>query len=316
MADTPTPTVEELCQRAKKSLKAGFPKEAIAAYEQARRSNDLDADVHEGMANAYCRLAEYDAAVRHFEMVTRLDPRRSAPWINLGAVYNRLKNYQKAAEVLRRAVQIDRKSSIGYYNLGIAYKHLKQGAMAIPAYREAIRLDPKMADAYLNLGNVYLEMGNLSQATAQFKKALEINPQLERARRGLEKSDARVDAAKKSLSPFGRLVNPDTIHQTDQSPSRELTDDERQQDRHALFDLVAQTQADLTELMDCLRERIDPAVRTLNRLLTHQKSMHGEMLTKGDAFEQFQEAHTAFAPRLRQFRHDLEQLRDHEAKLK
>lgn len=312
------PTVEELCDRAKSCLRKGDTSLALAAYEEARRLNDLDPEVHEGLAHVHCRAGEYDAAIKHFEIVTRLDPRRGSAWINLGAVYNRLKNHLKAAEILRRAVQIDRKSSIGFYNLGIAYKQLKQGAMAIPAYREAIRLDPKMADAYLNLGNVYLEMGNLSQAAAQFKKALELDPSLERAKRGLEKSDARVAAAKEkdSTNPFGRLVKTEEIHDASTMSDRVLSEEDRIADRQALCTLLEQTGASLDELATCLKEQLDPAVRTLNRLLTHQKSMHGETMSKTEALELFQEVRAALEPRLQDFRGRISHLRDHEAKFK
>lgn len=307
------PSVEELCQRARKFLKGGRTDEALATYEEARRLNDLDPDVHDGLANVYCSMGTYDAAARHFETATRLDPRRSACWINLGAVYNRLKNYNKAAEVLRRAVQIDRKSSIGFYNLGIAYKQLKQGAMAIPAYREAIRLDPKMADAYLNLGNVYLEMGNLPQAATQFKKALELRPDLERARRGLEKAEARLEHARQSASPFGRLVKVDELPTDTKTTGRLLSAAERAKHRRIHSEYTAQALIDLKELTESLQEQVEPTVRTLNRLLTHRASPHGETMSRTEALENFQEARTAFVPRLRQFRRVLQQMREHEA---
>jgi tetratricopeptide (TPR) repeat protein len=309
-------TVDELCQRARKLLKSGRAQDALVAFEEARQMSDLDAEIHDGLANAHCQLKDYEAAARHFEIATRLDPRRSAYWINLGAVYNRLANYPKAAEVLRRAVQIDRKSSIGFYNLGVAYKNLKQWAMAVPAYREAIRIDPKMADAHLNLGNVYLEQGNLPLAETQYKKALELDPDLERARRGLELTAARRDAAKQSSSPFGRLVNLEEPPKPEESTARELTAPERIKDRKALFELLEQVLLDVKELTECLGGQVDPGLRTLNRLLTHQASMHGEPLTKTEALQQYQEARTAFVPRLRHFRRLMRQLRDHEAQVK
>jgi tetratricopeptide (TPR) repeat protein len=312
-----SPSVDDLCRRARAHLKAGEAREALALFEEARLLNDLDPDIHEGIAEAHCRLKEFEPAARHFDAVTRLDPRRSASWINLGAVYNRLGNHQKAAEVLRRGVQVNRKSCIGFYNLGIAYRHLKQWSLAIPAYREAIRLDPKMADAYLNLGNVYLEMGNLPQAAAQFRKALEISPDLERARRGLEKADDKLRAARSAESPFGRLVNPDSVGGTDVvAPGRELSDSERQHDRAELFEMLTQTETDLKELLDCLGDKLDPAVRTLNRLLTHGESPHGVGQTKSEALESYRQALAAFEPRLLQFRRILKQQRDHEARLK
>ena len=77
---------EDLCQTGRENLRAGRIPEAVAAFEEARQINDLDADVHEGLATAHFMQNAYEPAVMHFERVTRLDPRRGASWINLGAV--------------------------------------------------------------------------------------------------------------------------------------------------------------------------------------------------------------------------------------
>jgi tetratricopeptide (TPR) repeat protein len=316
MADSPT--CEELCVQARKLLKDGQHAESLAAFEEARQVNDLDPDAHEGLATVHFMMQAFEDAARHFERVTRLDPRRGTAWINLGAVYNRLGKYDRAAEVLRRAVQIDRKSSAGFYNLGIAYKHLRQWNMAIPAYREAIRLDPKMADAYLNLGNVYLEMGNVAQAILQFKKALEIRPGFERAERGLARAEERLNAAKQADNPFGRLVNTESMTQAGagDAPARELTEEERERDRRKVFEILVRAQADLHELTEWLEQQLEPSLKTLNRLLTHRASPHGVSITKAEALEMFEQAKAGYPPRLAQFRRAVQQLRDHEGNMK
>ena len=314
---TNSPAFDDLCQTARAKLKAGQLQDALSVFEEARQINDLDPDVHEGLATIHFLLKAYEPAVKHFERVTRLDPRRGASWINLGAVYNRMGNYQMAAEVLRRAVQIEKKSGVGYYNLGIAYKHLKQWNLAVPAYREALRLEPRMADAHLNLANVYSELDNFPQAITHYKKALELNPELDRAARGLEKAAARLDARKKELSPFGRLVNADmtaTAGSATPANSRELTDKERELDRHAVHDLLAKLETDLQELLLVLTGDLDPAVRTLNKMLTQALSPHGVSITKAEALESFLESRTKYLPKLAQFQETLRQLRNHEAR--
>ncbi|MGQ0635603.1 MAG: tetratricopeptide repeat protein [Planctomycetaceae bacterium] len=310
---------EDLCRAGRKYLKAGRGKDAVQAFEAARQMNDLDPDVHENLGAAHCLLAEYEPAAKHFERATVLEPRRGAAWINLGAVLNRLGQHSKAAEVLRRAVQIDHRSAIGFYNLGIAYKHLQRWTMAIPAYREAIRLDPQMADAYLNLGNVYVAMHNFPQAISQFKKALELDPNLERAQRGLARAESAAEDLKKGFSPFGRLVGsaPEDQNKSNEPPAaRVLAEDERIRDRRRLSELFEQTQLDQGELLGCLKSQLDPAVKTLNRLLTHRTSPHGEPLSKAEALENFSVACKAFAPRLAQFRRVMQQMREHEASVK
>lgn len=311
---------EELYRTGREHLKAGRARDALQSFELARAMNDVDPALFDSMASAHCVLNEFEAAVQHYERATQLDARRGPCWVNLGALYNRLGKHQKAAEVLRRAVQIERKNSVGFYNLGIAYKQLKQWHMAVPAYREAIRIDPKMADAHLNLGNVYIEMGNFAQAITHFKKALEIDPKMERAQRALHKAEQRKDATLQGAkNPFGRLVGAaaDEAVASEQPPAgRVLTDAERIADRRMIATLVEQVGVDLGELVGCLKTRVEPSVKTLNRLLTHRASPHGETTTKGEAFENFAEAHKAFSPRVQKFRRALEQLRDHEAHLK
>ncbi len=313
---TNSPAFDDLCQTARAKLKAGQLQDALSAFEEARQINDLDPEVHEGLATIHFLLKAYEPAVKHFERVTRLDPRRGASWINLGAVYNRMGNYQMGAEVLRRAVQIEKKSGVGYYNLGIAYKHLKQWNLAVPAYREALRLEPRMADAHLNLANVYSELDNFPQAITHYKKALELSPELDRAARGLEKAQARLDARKKELSPFGRLVNTAAATAGSEPPanSRDLTDKERETDRHEVHDLLTKLETELQELLAVLSGDLNPAVRTLNKMLTQAISPHGVSITKAEALESFLESRTKYLPKLAQFQETLRQLRNHEAR--
>lgn len=308
----------DLCQAGRAHLKAGRAKEALAAFEEARQLNDLDPDVHEGLGMVHFLLQAYEPAVKHLERVTRLDPRRGATWINLGAVYNRMGDYQKAAEVLRRAVQIEKKSGIAYYNLGIAYKHLKQWNLAVPAYREAIRLEPRMADAYLNLANVYSELENFPQAITHYKKALELDPEQQRSVRGLAKAEARLEIKKQALSPFGRLVGKDgapAAGAAAPAAAHELDAKEREQDRHVLHDLLTRLDTELTGLLAVLSDDLDPAVRTLNKMLTQPISPHGVSITKAEALDQFVEARAKYLPWLAQFQNTMRQMRDHEAQM-
>jgi len=306
---------EDLCQAGREHLKNGRLPEALAAFEEARLINDLDADVHDGLATAHFLLKDDAAAAKHFERVTRLDPRRGPAWINLGAVYNRLREYQKAADVLRRAVQIEKKSAIAFYNLGFACRHLKQWNMAVPAYREAIRLDPKMADAYYNLGNVFVALGNHAQAVSHYKRALQLDPSLERARRKLEEAEAALNASK-TISPFGRLVaEAGPAGGTQTAVVRELDEKEREEDRRQLHEILMQLESDLDSLVESLGEQLDPAVRTLNKMLTQRLDPHSVSITKADALESFREARAQYAPRLEKLQDTLARLRDHEARM-
>lgn len=306
---------DEWHARGRQELKSGRFAEALAAFEEACRLNDLNADLHEAIATTHYMAGRVPEAVTHFERVTRLDPARGTAWINLGAVYNKVGDYQKAVDVLRRAVQMEKKSSAAYFNLGVAYRHLRQWSMAVPAYREAIRLDGKAVDAYLNLGNVYFEMGNYQQAISQYKAALQIKPDFEKAQRALKNAEEARDASKQPPKPFGRLVDPEQAAVT-APPSvavRELSDAERKKDRAALHEMTDQIDNCRFDLVEELREQLEPALRTLNRMITQPLSPHGGGVTRAEAMENFDKACAQLAPVETVFREALRQLREHEA---
>lgn len=317
MADAPV--LSALCAQAHELLQAGNYAEAVTAFETALQADAFDAEAHDGLATAHFMLGAYDAAIKHFQLITRIEPRRGDPYVNMGAVYNRMGEYQKAIEMLRKGIKMEKNSSEGFYNLGIAHRHLKQHALAIPAYREAIRINPKMAEAYQNLGNVYSEMGNYPQAIAQYKKALELRPDFGRAQRGLEKAQSAQAAAKEALSPFGRLVDVQPESQVnsaaDVGSRRELSDLEREADRQELHEMAEELQIGLQDLLSVLKSELEPSLRLLSKVLS-QKDPHSGAENPEQVFKYFQAARYKFSPTARRLSKSVQKLRDHEAGLR
>lgn len=305
----------EASRRARVLMRAKKYDEAVALCEQALQADVDDTDVYEVLATVYFLTGKYDAAITNFTSVTRLAPRRPATYINMGAVYNRMGEFAKAVESLRRGLQLDKNSSEGYYNLGIAYRQLKEWKMAVPAYREAIRLDPRMHEAYQNLGNVYTEMGNHQQAASHYKKALEIKPDFQRAQVALERSQKVIAEEKLAKNPFGRLVQapPESNATVDsaQAVHRELSDDERLQDRRAIHTLLKSLKGDVQHVADALRTHIEPAVRELSMALAQQ----GATEPLEEALIEFRKAKLEYAPLLKRFNATMQSLRDHEARM-
>ncbi|MCY2963002.1 MAG: tetratricopeptide repeat protein [Planctomycetota bacterium] len=311
-------TVDEILPGARKLLRDGQFPAALAEFERALAVDELEPDVHDGLATAHYLQGNLELAAKHFERVTRLDPRRGSAWINLGAVYNRLLNHTKAVEVLRRAVQVERTSAAAFYNLGSAYRHLKQWALAVPAYREAIRLEPDQPDAYVNLGLVYLEMKNIPQATVQFKKALELRPDSARAKKGLAQCDAVMGSLKSKESPFGRLVNSEMLKQgqdADEVSQRKLTGEERGRDRHELAQICEVLEQNGTDVERCLNERLITSLAQLARGLALSSKRERDVAVSA-AMEEFIEARQQFAPRVVAMRRTMKHVRDHEGALK
>lgn len=307
-------TVEQLLLQARRLQREGDLPKALRTYQQAQQLDDLDPDVHDGLATAQYLLGNLDLAAEHFERVTRLDPRRGTAWINLGAIYNRLHEHGKAVEVLRRAVQVERTSGAAFFNLGSAYRNLRQWALAIPAYREAIRLEPKEADAYVHLGMVYLEQKNLPQATAQFKKALELRPGSKRAQQGLARCESANREVVSKESPFGRLVNSEMLRHGQEAQvvsQRRLSDAERLRDRQALVRLCEQLTTQGGDLLQLVEDPLSTALVNLAKGLTLSDRRERDAALS-DSLDELVVARQDFAPRVLALRRTMQQLRDHE----
>lgn len=265
--EKPDPEFEELQKQVRALIRGKKTDQALALLEQYRDAHPQKGEVYEALGMAYFHSGKLNESSKQFEKATKLRPRAGAAFINWGAVLNRMGNHQRAVEILRKGVQIERSSAIGYYNLGYAHRRLNQQGLAIPAYREAIRLDPQMAEAYQNLGNVYLDMKNIQQAIIQFKKALEVNPEFEKARRGLEIAEEARAAAKKMVSPFGRLVETDKLDQMKEFESkfRSLNETERDMDRQALRQLLTNSRLVAREMIEFASNKIEPSIHMLDR---------------------------------------------------
>jgi tetratricopeptide (TPR) repeat protein len=251
---------DELCQDAQALVAKGQAADAIAVYQTVVAGEPDHVGAHEGLALAYSMISDWPAAEKHFAKLIQLQPMEARHYVNLGTMYNRKGDFGKAVDTLRRALQRDRKNANAYFNLGLAYRKLKQTAMSVNAYKEAIRLSPEFVEAYVNLANVLVEMKSLQQAVQMFKQALILRPHSDKIRKALEKAQAAIAEAKKSQSPFGRLVDAETRAKAVPTMERELSEEERELDRREIRGLM--------DGLDQLgRECLDHLQRVLERRL-------------------------------------------------
>jgi tetratricopeptide (TPR) repeat protein len=244
---------------------------AIAAFAKALEMDERSIEIHEGLAAAYFLKKDYTKAAEHFKRVSLLDPRQARALINLGAVYNRMKDYNKAIGILRKALQKDKSSGEVHFNLGVAYRGLNQQAMAVSAYKEAVRVAPEMGIAHQNLANALVDMGNYQHAIIHYTKALDVDPSFERARRGLENAQQLILEAKKTISPFGRLVDAKALApKATPRLERRFTDTERTNDRMTVYKLLVDVGDAANSLLKKLREDFEPELAALARTISQR----------------------------------------------
>jgi tetratricopeptide (TPR) repeat protein len=304
---------QALSKEARRCFRKGEYQKAIELFEQALDINPEELQLHDGIATAYFLANHCEQAAEHFARITELRPSDGKAYINLGAVYNRMGEFEKAAQVLRKGLRFERKSCEGYYNLGIAHRQLNQLSMAVNAYREAVRLNPQFAEAHQNLANVYLDMGTYKQAIQHYNQALKINPDFQRAQRGLKKAEQVMLDAKKSTSPFGRLVNEDAyVKESVQKPlGRTLSYGERVADRKALESLTAAILDSASQLRDNLRNELVPTLVALNRTVT-QNYGGARSPSLYEQHERFQQAAKRYGVLRKQLKAQVQEFQQHE----
>ncbi len=101
----------------------GKPEEALAAIEEARKSDPKDMDMLLTQGNIYLKLGKKD----------------------------------EFAKVMKQAIAEDPKNPILYFNVGVINQEQGKIEEAKANYKKAIELDANYSDAYLNLGSVLLE---------------------------------------------------------------------------------------------------------------------------------------------------------------
>ncbi len=305
-----SPEVETLCQQGRDALKNRDHAEANDAFESAVASDPDCIDAYEGLATVSYLDGDLTEAIRLYTKLTLLKPMEGRYHTNIGAIYNRLGEHQKACDALRKAIQRDKKCAESYYNLGIAQRKLKQNAMAVSAYKEAIKLKPDMAEAYQNLGNTYIDMGNLQMAIVNFKKALELKPNFEKARNGLEVAEAQFQQNKKSINPFGRLVDANA-QSSKAAPivARELNEQERFEERALVKQFAEEIERLAKACLEYLKQKLEPAVMDVERATAQGADA---AFTLSEASENFREAVNQWGALRRSLKRKVRELQAHE----
>jgi Ca-activated chloride channel family protein len=96
--------------------------------------------------------AEYEAAVRSYQVAQALEPDAPVPYYNAGIALSVAGDYETAALALEEALEKADDALIkeAYYNLGIVYFSDSRFFEAVDAFREALLIDPNDAEVRYN----------------------------------------------------------------------------------------------------------------------------------------------------------------------
>ncbi len=134
-----------------------------------------------------------EEAVAAFQEALKSDPQLAETHFRLGLGYEALgkreeaeAEYKKAVESLKKYLSEHEDDAEAHYDLGQTYAGLGQYSDAIREYREATKLKDNDADIYYDLGVAHTKLAQYDAAAAAFSKSLEIDPDNYRAQDGLD----------------------------------------------------------------------------------------------------------------------------------
>jgi len=96
-------------------------------------------------------------------------------WFDKGALCATYGNDAAAIKYFQKVIKLDPKRSGAYFAQGISYGQLGQFAKAIPLVNKAIEMEPQNGLYIYGRGRVHLLAGDQGKALADFKKAAELD---------------------------------------------------------------------------------------------------------------------------------------------
>ncbi len=168
-------------------LKAGHTQRAINTYKLLIDLEPQNAQAHYELANAYQKRGgpSVQSAVDHFQRTVSIDPDHFDAYFNLGRIYRREKKFDIARKNLENATRINPKISAAWEELGYVLTTLNENKKAIVAFQKALELDPGNPTTRTNLGKVLVADGANDAAIGHFQIVLAKYPKYPEASYGM-----------------------------------------------------------------------------------------------------------------------------------
>jgi tetratricopeptide (TPR) repeat protein len=134
------------------------------------------AELRNDAANLYLELGQPLDALRHFEVVARLQPQSAPARYNVGVALEAAGRPAAAAPQYEAALRLDPAYSLAHNNLGSL--RLAEGRVdeARREYEGAVASGPGNAEARNNLGAAILASGDAAAAIPHLRRAIELRP--------------------------------------------------------------------------------------------------------------------------------------------
>jgi Flp pilus assembly protein TadD len=169
-------TINELLTQGNKSFEHGNYPEAVRLYEELVAIAPRRADVLNILGVALCRMHRYQEGEQRYREAIELDPGCADALSNLASVLQG--NPQEAEHWLRRTLKVNPKYPGARSRLGTALAFAGRQHEAKAAFRKALKLDPRDTDAIMGMARIARAEGRFDDAESLIKRALLVKPRL------------------------------------------------------------------------------------------------------------------------------------------
>lgn len=159
-------------------LRERNPTSALKEFLIAEEKDSDNAEIQNGLGQAYQLKKAFPEAERHYLRALKLDRGNPLFQNNLAALYLDMERWDDAIRYFRQAADNLIFSSPEVSLTGICYAHFKKGEFldSVAACKEALGHTPRYAQAHLRLGEAYYALDKTGPAIEEFRQALEIVP--------------------------------------------------------------------------------------------------------------------------------------------
>lgn len=173
-------------------LAENHPGDAIAAFEDALRSDAKYSAAHYGLGRVYAQAGDNTKALERYRAACELFPNYGAAHYAIAQILRKqgdragsdreLREYEKNKTVVppeddpyRREVAEMNAGAMAHLRKSVELEQVGSIEAAADEQEQALQIDPSLVQAHVNLISLYGKLGRLEQAEAHFRKAVELD---------------------------------------------------------------------------------------------------------------------------------------------
>jgi tetratricopeptide (TPR) repeat protein len=154
---------------------------AMREFLEVLRLNPRDVDAHINLSNLFEQEGDFAGSADEMEKAAALAPGRGDLDLLLGQKEHRAGRYTAAIDAYRAALASKTSPAEAHYGMGLTLRALRKMDEAAAEFRATLNSNPRHAGAHFELGRLLIGQDRLEDAGAQLRQAVDLDPALAEA---------------------------------------------------------------------------------------------------------------------------------------